>query len=182
MLGTEKLISYKLDKVDSVINFIINQLINESEDIWKVLKYNTSDALDNYDNLTRTEKLELVDKGDINASPLDTKIKLKPYNNGQIVNEEMTEIRIVDYRTMFNTVDSVEQYYQIQILTHHNLWTLDNGLLRCNVIKKELMKALNQERMNGVISSLSFDGTVSQLQYWNDNFMGYTLMLHGIMG
>ena len=181
MLGTNKLFSYKVDKVDLVINFIINQLINESEDIWKLLKYNTPDALSE-DVLTRTEKLELIDKGDISVSPFDIKIKLVPYNNGQILKKAMTEIRIIDYRTMFNSVDSVEQYYQIQLLTHYSLWTLENGLLRCNVIKKELVKALNQERVDGVIGTLSFDGTSSQLQYWNDEFMGYTLMIHGMLG
>jgi len=180
-LGTDKLFAYKLENVSLIISKIIESLIENSEDIWKVLKYDSPNALE-LDNLTYDEKLALIDKGIITTKPNEIKIKLVPFSSGQILNDAMTEIRILDYNTHYGDTIDTTQTFQLQILTHYTLWVLEGGNLRCNIIKKELISVLNQMRVDKVIGSLSFDNTNSSLQYWNGEFMGYTMNLHGIMG
>mgnify|MGYP007069485523 CR=1 FL=1 len=53
---------------DTLSYRVIEYLINNNEDIWKMLKYNTPDAL-SQPNLTLSEKAELIYQGEVDAEP-----------------------------------------------------------------------------------------------------------------
>lgn len=176
----QKLFSYDIDKIDDVIQFIIDQLVKE-DDLWKVLYYDDIDALDGV-SLTEKEKVALVDDLSFPKDSTKFKVKLTPYNASQMADKATVELRIYDYDTQFQSQDVAIQYIAIQVIMHTTLWRLKNGKSRGSIIKRDVIHALNQERMKGVIGTLTFDNTNSRIQYLNEGFLGFTLLLHGKLG
>lgn len=170
---------YNLESLPNIIQRMVSKLINESEDVWKLLNNNEMDALNDTD-LTPNDKLGLIEfkkKLDDSQAPF----KLVPYMSGQVMQNETTEIRMYPYNTDF--VHSVYAYQSIrfEIITHYNNYRIDGGF-RLEVLKQELIKVLNNfnyDDADGVLGEFTFDNTNARLQYYTDSYVGYALTLRG---
>ena len=176
-----KQFAYDLSSMDSVMENIMYKLVLESDDLWKLLKYNDHDALSN-DDLTTTEKLNMIE----NKTPLDDSskvVKLVPYLNGQVLENQTTELRIYAYDTIFANDTYVTQEVRFDIITHYNNYLVEGGD-RVNKIKSELIKVLdnfNYDDAPGVMGSFTFQNNTGRLQPFDSGYIGCNLILTGDM-
>jgi hypothetical protein len=174
-----KLFEFNLEGLDNVIENMILKLMIDSEDLWKLLKYNDFNALAN-DNLTMEEKKELVEiKQPLKNS--NKPFKLVPYMNGQVLGEETTEIRIYPYNTNFTNETYVTQSVSIEIITHYNNYLIKDGF-RVERIKSEIIRALNNfnyDNADGILGRFTFQGTNSRNAYYTDSYIGARMLLIG---
>ena len=138
-------------------------LLNGSEELWKLLKYQTVDALDNAD-LTIEEKKKMVWDG-IDPQEEYYSIFLKPLiGNSLDSGEEQCQLRIYRYDTVpVNKIESVV-VYQIDIICQEkcaNVYVDDVFCERTDAIESLLLKDLNGANIGGT-GELVFDRTLSR--------------------
>lgn len=157
---------------------IIKYLMKNNEVIWKLLKYNTPDALDK-PNLTLEEKRQLIWTG--NGDSEDYRVFRSPFLDDAITSQ-ISQLRIYnsvlspDNRSI-GTVD-----IGIECLCHDKIINLNNYESRVEVMIQEIISTINGRDIDGV-GVLSFDKNMSMYDvcrmniYNNRNFFGYTLWI-----
>lgn len=167
-MGEYRCTSNNFGTLDNSISDIINKLVQESDDLWKCLKYGTMDALSQ--SITLDDKRALIDQS-LNARNT-RRLLLKRFNN-DIVDENRTELRI--YVDGFSQFDVGNKNIQIgfQIINHKDLWVLDETKQRINVILHEIFKILEQSRIENLNGRLNFNDQVGEYVQFNDNYEGY---------
>ena len=170
---------YSLESLDNIFQSMLMKLINESDDLWKLLKYNTYNALDE-DDLTYNEKAELIEfKPELKVSKQP--FKMIPYVGSQALLSEATEIRMYPYNDAFNNDTFVTTTFAIEIITHYNNYLIDGGF-RISRMKSQLIKVLNNFNYDdaaGVLNSFTFDNTNSRIVDYGEGFIGERLLLVG---
>lgn len=139
----------------AMVNFpyeCISALMVESELVWKLLKYDTSDAW-NRPNLSSSEKRALIYSGQD-----DTSLFRVFMDEGQpdVLTKEMTVLRIANYSIMpdnriVGTVNIIAEVY-----SHYKLNHLSNYTVRTDAIMGELIRVFNGRNVGG-IGRLFFD-------------------------
>ena len=152
----------KQKNLDSALKTILKKLMDESDDLWKVLKYNESNALSQ--PITANDKADLTDR-----ESEDWRFKLIPYTNAQAVTKARTEVRM-----SYGVIQGVDQIdvrikLKFQILVHHTLFFLDDSKTRENVIKEEIFKVLNGIKIEGLVSKIDFAGNIDTPMIWNQS-------------
>lgn len=171
---------YNLKSLPSVIQSMISKLVDESEDIWKLLNDNTRDALSqsDLDIDTKYGLIEFDSDLDVSTSPF----KLVPYMAVQTLQNETTEIRMYPFNTIFHESGIwVTQAIRIELITHYNNFLIDGGY-RLEILKQEIIKVLNNfnyDDADGVQGAFTFDNSTARLQYYADGYLGYVLELSG---
>lgn len=157
---------------------IIQYLMINNENIWKLLKYNEPNALSN-PSLTLNEKAALIWDG--NGDSESYKVFRTPYLDDMFT-EQTTQLRV--YLTTVYPDNSKEGRIsiQFQILTHVKLANIDNNLNRVEVMVEEILKTLNGVDVGG-IGVLAFDRKnsfydIAAQEIWNNrNFYGFRIIM-----
>lgn len=144
-------------------NIIEHLIINGSEELWKLLKYQTIDALEK-PNLTAKEKKKLVWDG---IDPLEEKynIFLKPLiGNSLDSGEEQCQLRIYRYDTV--PIDRLKAVvvYEFDIICQEkcaNVYYDDAFCERTDLIESLLLRDLNGANIKGT-GDLVFDRNLSR--------------------
>lgn len=132
----------KFTDLPSVPYQIITYLADNNENIFKVLYYNTSDAL-SQDNLTLEEKINMIYVED--GSETDKNIFLKP-----LIGEEMTDstsqLRI--YKYMISPIDSMTSIitYRFDIIVGSKTSLVYRNKIPCtrtDILESEIINTLN---------------------------------------
>lgn len=176
------------NQYDGLQNFtllIIQHLMLNNEDIWKLLKYDTQDALEK-PNLTREEKAKLIYPGASGGDMDDYRVFRTPYLDDLTTNQQ-AQLRVYlesitpDTR-MYGTVD-----VNIEVICHVKMIELNDYQNRAESIVWQVIKTLNGADVGG-IGKLFFDRSgsfydlIKMNRYNNRNFYGYTITMSTKMG
>ena len=156
-----------------------------NEDIWKLLKYDTQDALEK-PNLTREEKAKLIYPGASGGDMDDYRVFRTPYLDDLTTNQQ-AQLRVYlesitpDTR-LYGTVD-----VNIEVICHVKMIELNDYQNRAESIVWQVIKTLNGADVGG-IGKLFFDRSgsfydlIKMNRYNNRNFYGYTITMSTKMG
>ena len=176
------------NQYDGLQNFtllIIQHLMLNNEDIWKLLKYDTQDALEK-PNLTREEKAKLIYPGVSGGDMDDYRVFRTPYLDDLTTNQQ-AQLRVYlesitpDTR-LYGTVD-----VNIEVICHVKMIELNDYQNRAESIVWQVIKTLNGADVGG-IGKLFFDRSgsfydlIKMNRYNNRNFYGYTITMSTKMG
>ena len=176
------------NQYDGLQNFtllIIQHLMLNNEDIWKLLKYDTQDALEK-PNLTREEKAKLIYPGASGGDMDDYRVFRTPYLDDLTTNQQ-AQLRVYlesitpDTR-LYGTVD-----VNIEVICHVKMIELNDYQNRAESIVWQVIKTLNGADVGG-IGKLFFDRNgsfydlIKMNRYNNRNFYGYTMTMSTKMG
>lgn len=173
------------DGLQNFTLFIIQHLMLNNEDIWKLLKYDTQDALEK-PNLTREEKAKLIYPGASGGDMDDYRVFRTPYLDDLTTNQQ-AQLRVYlesitpDTR-LYGTVD-----VNIEVICHVKMVELNDYQNRAESIVWQVIKTLNGADVGG-IGKLFFDRNgsfydlIKMNRYNNRNFYGYTITMSTKMG
>ena len=176
------------NQYDGLQNFtllIIQHLMLNNEDIWKLLKYDTQDALEK-PSLTREEKAKLIYPGASGGDMDDYRVFRTPYLDDLTTNQQ-AQLRVYlesitpDTR-LYGTVD-----VNIEVICHVKMIELNDYQNRAESIVWQVIKTLNGADVGG-IGKLFFDRNgsfydlIKMNRYNNRNFYGYTITMSTKMG
>ena len=176
------------NQYDGLQNFtllIIQHLMLNNEDIWKLLKYDTQDALEK-PNLTREEKAALIYPGASGGDMDVYRVFRTPFLDDLTTNQQ-AQLRVYlesitpDTR-LYGTVD-----VNIEVICHVKMVELNDYQNRTESIVWQVIKTLNGADVGG-IGKLFFDRNgsfydlIKMNRYNNRNFYGYTITMSTKMG
>lgn len=175
----------KYDGLQNFTLFIIQHLMLNNEDIWKLLKYDTQDALER-PNLTREEKASLIYPGASGGDMDDYRVFRTPYLDDLTTNQQ-AQLRIylesiTPDTLLYGTVD-----VNIEVICHVKMIELNDYQNRAESIVWQVIKTLNGANVGG-IGKLFFDRNgsfydlIKMNRYNNRNFYGYTITMSTKMG
>lgn len=179
-------ISYnQYDGLQNFTLFIIQHLMLNNEDIWKLLKYDTQDALEK-PNLTREEKASLIYPGASGGDMDDYRVFRTPYLDDLTTNQQ-AQLRVylesvTPDTLLYGTVD-----VNIEVICHVKMIELNDYQNRAESIVWQVIKTLNGAEVGG-IGKLFFDRNgsfydlIKMNRYNNRNFYGYTITMSTKMG
>lgn len=173
------------DGLQNFTLFIIQHLMLNNEDIWKLLKYDTQDALER-PNLTREEKASLIYPGASGGDMDDYRVFRTPYLDDLTTNQQ-AQLRvylesITPDTLLYGTVD-----VNIEVICHVKMIELNDYQNRAESIVWQVIKTLNGANVGG-IGKLFFDRNgsfydlIKMNRYNNRNFYGYTITMSTKMG
>lgn len=180
----EEMLPYNTYKTTRGFGYaILSHLMKNNEAIWKLLKYDTPDALSKPD-LTMEEKRKLIWTGTGDAE--DYRVFRSPFLDDAITSQ-VSQLRI--YNSVFSpdnrSVGTVD--ISIECLCHNKIINLDNYESRAEVMMQEIIGCLNGKDIKGV-GVLAFDKNMSEYDvcrmniYNNRNFFGYSLWISAKVG
>lgn len=167
---------------------IINYLIDHNETIWKLLKYETNDALSK-PNLTTDEKTNLIYSGmssaDNPANYHDIEKEYRIFTKGMssdAIEEYCSQLHIfLGKLSPQNRVTGRVDMY-IQIISHNAILILDNCQNRNEVLLQQIINTLNGATIEGR-TQLSFNkenGSSNQARWYKFAekwYEGYQLVM-----
>lgn len=174
----EKMAYNKYSTIRNAGYLILQHLMLENEDLWKILKYDTANAL-SLPNLTMKEKRELIYNG------IGDSENYRIFRGAFIddaVTAQQTQLRV--YVATLNpenrSVGTVTMAFEC--VTHNKLVNLDSYESRLEVMVQEILRTLNGADVNS-LGTLVFDYNSSNFDmasiniYNNRNFFGFTLLM-----
>jgi len=146
----------------------IAEVLFEQEDLCKLLKYDTPNALS--ESITQ-EDIKLI----FNQDDISCRIFYQPFND-KIMSEKRAELRIyIPYiNPLYNKVMS-DIDIGFDIVVHNDMWRLDDSIIRPLKILEILI-----EKLNGINIGNAFDLEFKdkcRIVFYNDNFTGYTFIM-----
>lgn len=124
----------------------IKYLMDNNEDIWKLLKYNGPDALDQ-NNLTYEEKAALIYKGEQNATPFRVFMDI---GQPDVWTEQTCIIRICPWGISPDNLYYGTLYMSFEAYAHYRINTLNNYQTRVDRITGEFLKVFNGTIIGGI--------------------------------
>lgn len=131
---------------------IITALINDNEDIWKMLKYDTTDAL-SQPNLTLAEKGALIYSGEEDATLFRV---FRDEFTDDAFDKRVSQLRIFPSTTIPENHLVAIQDVVIQIVIHTKINTMDDYLTRMDTFIENILGTLNGSDI-GTVGTLYFD-------------------------
>lgn len=162
---------------------VINYLIENNEDIWKILKYTTPDAL-SLPSLTQEEKAEMIYRYGANQN--DYHVFMQPYVE-DMPEIETTQMRIYNAAIRPNNRSWGTVDICFEFISYNKMLQLNGNLNRFDVLIYNTLSVLNGATIGG-IGQLSFDETKSynnfaKLELFNNrNYSGWTMYLSVQLG
>ena len=162
---------------------IITYMIENNQDIFKLLKYNLPDALDN-PNLTYLEKAELIYNGEPNSTL--SRIFMQPITDDAFT-EMIAQFRV--YPEIISPEDAIRGIvtFRFELLSHDKINTLNNYSTRILWMLQSAIKTFNGINIDGV-GQLFFNRKASGFDYAKQdiyngrNYIGYSLQLSTWVG
>lgn len=165
----------QLSQLRTMSYSVLTELILNNEDIWKLLKYPTPDALSK-PNLTKQEKIALIYNGEADSSSF--RVFRQSFTDDAYA-EETSRLGIyISYVQPTNYVNAIVDF-TFEIMSHNKIIALDEYMNRNEYILSEIVSTLNNKEIGG-LGSLFFDydtnyRNIAQLTYFNKFFQGYKL-------
>lgn len=131
---------------------VIEYLINNNENVWKMLKYNSPDAL-SQPNLTIVEKAGLIYQGETDSEPFRV---FRDSFTDDATTEQITQLRIFPAGTNPENRIVAIQDIQLQIIVHTKINHMEDYQMRLDRMIAELLKTLNGADI-GTVGQLYFD-------------------------
>jgi hypothetical protein len=133
----------------------ITYLIENNDLIWKLLKYNDTDAWDtNHADLTHAEKAELI----YNSQPDSTNFRVfMDSGNPDVWTKEICQLRIYPIKIFPQTRTQGMILFAFDVFCHYKMNQLSNYKTRVDLIVQELIATFNGINIGG-IGRLYFDG------------------------
>lgn len=156
---------YKLKDYQKLFNNIF-ELILKNDDLCKLIKYDTPDAL-NKPNLTTEEKIELIHSKDTDKRRI-TRTPVHDYN----IDTAQVQLRVFLNGTMPDNDYLANLSICIQIIMANSLWELEDDE-RGHRLLAEILETLNGQSIQG-IGLLTFP-TMSTFQYFDKQHIGYMM-------
>lgn len=157
---------------------VIQYLLLNNENIWKLLKYNTPDALSK-DNLTLSEKRDLIYTGTEDSE--DYKVFRTPFVD-EAFRKEVSQIRVYSLTINPNNRSVSTIDIAIDCITHIKLANLIGNGNRLELLVEEVLKTLNGQDINGVgtlffdMSQSTYDGARCSI-FNNRYFYGFQIVM-----
>ena len=178
--------SYNTFEGTSTYAYNVIKNLFEVENIWKLIKYDTPDALSPLkNNLTIAEKSALIWTGELSDGDIDySKYKVfQQPSTDNVFTYRTTQMRVyVDYLYPNNAIMGTTDI-KIEILTHSNLNGLsDTSRTRLSSMLEETIKSLNGTYINGVgnlyfnASATSRDNAKYAINN-SKNYLGYIIVM-----
>lgn len=161
----------------------IEYLMLNNEDLWKLLRYNTPDALFK-ENLTLKEKAKLIYDGIGDSS--NYRVFRSPYMD-DLVDLDCAQLRVYlegisPDTTIYGTAD-----INFEVVSHVKIINLAEYKNRLEMMIQQILETLNGVYI-GAIGNFVFDRTISFYDlcklnlYNNRNFYGYSLIMSTKVG
>lgn len=179
--GNNYFTSYKT--LRKICNTIIQYLLINNEEIWKLLKYNTPDALFK-DNLTMKEKSALIYDGVGDSSKF--RVFRSPYID-DLFDEDCAQLRVYAESISPDTPQYGTVDINLEVVSHVKIVHLAEYENRLEVMIQQLLQTLNGVYVGG-IGQFMFDRNISFYDlmklnlYNNRNFYGYSLIMSTKIG
>ena len=157
---------------------ILGYLMTQNENIWKLLKYDTPDALSK-PNLTLEEKRNMIYDGVGDSEHYN--VYRSPFVDDAFT-EQTSQLRIYSYTINPNNRSMSTIDINIDCITHTQLVNIDGCKSRVEVMVEEVLKTLNGQEINGV-GKLFFDARESMYNaarssiFNNRYFWGYQITM-----
>lgn len=123
----------------------IVEKLKDNDILMKLLYYDDSDVLINKPNLTNSQKIEII-KGD--------KKKRRIYKtnfNSEYNDSVRSEVRFYKNELPDNKNRCLTQlHFIIEIIVHEDIWDLDDGSERADIIRHEIKKSLYNQDIEGM--------------------------------
>lgn len=158
---------------------IIEHLFSNNEDIWKLLKHNSPDALQK-PNLTIGEKRALIYTGE--GVQTEFRIFRQPFIE-DVFEDVVAQLRV--YNSMLLPINRVHGVidFCFEIVVHNKIIAIEGGYLnRMEVILQQLIGALNGTEIGGVGKFFfnqegQYTNRAQLMIYNNRNYVGYKLIM-----
>jgi hypothetical protein len=162
---------------------IISYLLNNNDNLWKMIYYNDSDCLFK-DNLTIDQKTSLIYNGQTDSS---TYRMFMIDMVDDIVNTEYAFVKVFEAVITPNNRIVSTINFQIDVFCHNKINQMSNYQPRTLRMKQEVLSTLNGANIGG-LGYLSFDQVssrrdISLLNLSNSKeYSGYSILMHTNMG
>lgn len=174
----EGLYHIKFDRYSEFTYNIIKILVEKGDNLWKLLKYNTADALEK-ESLSQEEKLQLIYAGQSDSE--NYKVFRIPFTDDASTSQ-VCRLHVFPWVTDPYKRTNGFQTFMFQIVCHNKIGTLNDGRARCDVLIEELGNIINGADIAG-IGMLTFDSSSGRPDYlkqrtWNNqSYFGYEFAL-----
>jgi hypothetical protein len=154
---------------------VIKYLVDNNENIWKIIKYPSADCLDK-SNLTQAEKFNLI----YNAQPIssDYRVFMDSASSDDLTDEQVSLLRV--FPTNISPENQVLSIVHIgfEAICHSKINMLNTYQPRSLVLATEVISTLNGQNVNG-IGVLQFNkGDMFKYNLYNNkNYKGYAFTL-----
>ena len=160
----------QLNNIDESLDKITKALLKNSDDLFKLLKYISADALSG--TITEDDKYKLIDQDD----KKNRRIIFQPWKKDMVTDDVRSEIRIY----MRNMVPE-DRYLGVvfigfDIIVHDSLWQLKGGVQRALRMAHEIYRILNANEVD-FLGKLDAGGNPMGLRDFGDSFTGYSFAL-----
>jgi hypothetical protein len=132
--------------------YIITHIVNNNEDIWKLLKYLDNNPLEKA-NLTREEKSELIYRGSGDANNFRV---FSDWGVDDAITAQIPMLRISSLEVAPSSYVVGNQMIGFEIYAHYKINTLIDATSRTTRIVQQLLETLNGKNIDG-IGKLFFD-------------------------
>lgn len=157
---------------------ILCYLMTNNEKIWKLLKYNTPNAL-SYPDLTMDEKRAMIFNGTGDSENFN--VFRNPFVDDAFTSE-VSQLRIYALTVVPNNRSVSTIDFAIDCITHVKLSNIDGCRNRAEMLVEEVIKTLNGQDIDGVgvlfmdERESSYDGARSSL-FNNRYFWGFQIVM-----
>lgn len=157
---------------------ILAYLMANNENIWKLLKYNTPDAL-SQPELTMEEKRAMIFNGTGDSE--EYHVFRSPFLDDAFT-KEVSQLRIFALTVNPNNRSMSTVDFGIECVTHIKLVNIDGCKSRAETMVEEVLKTLNGQEINGVgklffdMSEAPYDAARGDI-FNNRYYFGFTIAM-----
>ncbi|HEY5588897.1 MAG TPA: hypothetical protein VIK86_08080 [Candidatus Paceibacterota bacterium] len=168
----------KFEQLPQMPYNIITSLIQNNENVWKLINYNSPDALQ-LPNLTQEQKAKLIWNGQEDSE--DYRVFMQPVTDDAFTTM-CSQIRVFPIVIIPTNRTLGIISFGIEILSHVKINQLNNYQTRILTLLQEVISTLNGTYINGIgqlffDKSASYDNSAKLNLFNNRNYCGYTLIM-----
>ena len=135
-----------LTSIRNLQNKVVEFLINNNDELWKLLYYPDNDA-PYKPNLTKDEKRKLIYKGEEDESPY--RVFLQSYQD-DLVEERQSRMYVDIHRIKPITIQQSIVTISIEIMSANKILTLTDGTNRNTLLLQNIISTLNGQDFGGI--------------------------------
>ena len=170
----------KFEIFDDLPNKVVSMLLTNNDDIFKLLKYDSTDALSR--NITFDEKLALMPIPTGKGYSDETRIFLTHFTDDSLELEQ-SQLRVYTLLNQPETHVVGKNIIGFDVLSHNDILTLDSFKNRTLQISQQILNTLNGESIvdddaGGALGVIRYvSGNNLKLRSFNRRFSGYTFTM-----
>lgn len=168
----------KFEQLSQMPYNIISYLLQNNQNLWKLLNYTTSDALNQFD-LTNKQKGTLIYNGQTDSSLY--RCFMSPFTDDAFT-EQCAQLRIYPVTIIPENQVIGNISFAIEVMSHVKINQLSNYSTRILCMLQEVLQSLNGIKIGGIgflnFNRMSNSNNVARLNIYNNrSYIGYTAIL-----